>query len=77
MAVRARRVLAGMTTFTRTTALFAAVLAGGLAIATLSEPAHQPALAQLKPAEFVIKGNIQHPRALPTRPHMLPPIRPA
>jgi hypothetical protein len=82
MAVRARGVLAGMTTITRTTALIAAVLSGALAIATLSEPAHEPGRAQLKPAEFVIaesviKGNIQHPHRVPLRPDVLPPRAPA
>jgi hypothetical protein len=80
MAVRARGVLADMNTITRTTALIAAVLSGALAIATLSEPAHEPGRAQIKPAEFVmaastIKGNIQHP--LPLRPDVLPPRAPA
>jgi len=80
MAARRRGVLAAMNTITRTTALIAAVFAGALAIATLSEPAHEPGRAQIKPAEFVmadafIKGNIQHPRAL--RPDVLPPVRPA
>ena len=74
----ARGVLPGMTTITRTTALLAAVLSGALAIATLTEPAHEPGRAQLRPAEFVvvaIKGNIQHPKAL--GPDMPPPRVPA
>jgi hypothetical protein len=82
MAARQLGVLAGMNTITRTTALIAAVLSGALAIATLSEPTHEPGRAQIKPAEFVvaqsfIKGNIQHPRAVPLRPDVLPPRAPA
>jgi hypothetical protein len=68
MARRPPGVLETMNTFSRSTALMAAVLGGALAIATLTEPAHEPGRAQLKPAEFVtadsdVKGDIQHPRA--------------